>query len=71
MMSLSKNLGEKTCAIAKIAIPLHRFYGESLAQLVEHNTFNVGVMGSSPMRFTTTQIGAMYWYSQYIAFFLL
>ena len=23
-----------------------------LAQLVEHNTFNVGVMGSSPMRIT-------------------
>ena len=26
--------------------------GEPLAQLVEHNTFNVGVMGSSPMRLT-------------------
>ena len=26
---------------------------DSLAQLVEHNTFNVGVMGSSPMRVTT------------------
>ncbi len=25
---------------------------ESLAQLVEHNTFNVGVSGSSPERFT-------------------
>ena len=25
---------------------------DSLAQLVEHNTFNVGVMGSSPMRVT-------------------
>ncbi len=25
---------------------------ESLAQLVEHNTFNVGVLGSSPRRFT-------------------
>ena len=25
---------------------------DSLAQLVEHNTFNVGVMGSSPMRIT-------------------
>ena len=24
----------------------------SLAQLVEHKTFNVGVMGSSPMRVT-------------------
>ena len=25
---------------------------DPLAQLVEHNTFNVGVMGSSPMRIT-------------------
>ena len=25
---------------------------DSLAQLVEHNTFNVGVLGSSPKRFT-------------------
>ena len=28
---------------------------DSLAQLVEHNTFNVGVMGSSPMRVTSEQ----------------
>ena len=28
---------------------------DSLAQLVEHNTFNVGVMGSSPMRVTDLQ----------------
>ena len=27
-------------------------HGDPLAQLVEHNTFNVGVMGSSPMRIT-------------------
>ena len=26
--------------------------GDSLAQLVEHNTFNVGVLGSSPRRIT-------------------
>ena len=26
--------------------------GEPLAQLVEHNTFNVGAMGSNPMRLT-------------------
>ena len=26
--------------------------GDSLAQLVEHNTFNVGVVGSSPTRIT-------------------
>jgi hypothetical protein len=25
---------------------------ESVAQLVEHNTFNVGVLGSNPSRFT-------------------
>ena len=37
---------------------MHRFLSkasqmdDSLAQLVEHNTFNVGVMGSSPMRVT-------------------
>ena len=28
---------------------------DSLAQLVEHNTFNVGVMGSSPMRVTISE----------------
>ena len=28
---------------------------DSLAQQVEHNTFNVGVMGSSPMRVTDLQ----------------
>ena len=32
--------------------------GDSLAQLVEHNTFNVGVLGSSPRRITE-QIGKM------------
>ena len=26
--------------------------GDSVAQLVEHNTFNVGVLGSSPRRIT-------------------
>ena len=30
--------------------------GEPLAQLVEHNTFNVGVMGSSPMRLTDDRL---------------
>ena len=30
----------------------HRF--DSLAQQVEHNTFNVGVLGSSPKRITYT-----------------
>ena len=28
---------------------------DSLAQLVEHNTFNVGVLGSNPKRITQTQ----------------
>ncbi len=28
---------------------------DSLAQQVEHNTFNVGVMGSSPMRVTVSE----------------
>ena len=36
---------------------MHRFskeaqHDDSLAQLVEHNTFNVGVLGSSPRRIT-------------------
>ena len=36
------------------AVILHRFLenGDPLAQLVEHNTFNVGVLGSSPKRIT-------------------
>ena len=29
--------------------------GDPLAQLVEHNTFNVGVLGSSPKRITKRQ----------------
>jgi hypothetical protein len=29
---------------------------DSLAQLVEHNTFNVGVLGSNPKRITTIKI---------------
>ena len=29
---------------------------DSLAQLVEHNTFNVGVLGSNPKRITQTQL---------------
>ncbi len=32
--------------------PSDRHRGDSLAQLVEHNTFNVGVLGSSPRRIT-------------------
>ena len=30
---------------------------DPLAQLVEHNTFNVGVLGSSPKRITETMRG--------------
>ena len=32
---------------------------DSLAQLVEHNTFNVGVLGSSPKRITKERSSAM------------
>jgi hypothetical protein len=32
---------------------------ESLAQQVEHNTFNVGVLGSSPKRFTENNLKQM------------
>ena len=38
---------------------------ESLAQQVEHNTFNVGVLGSSPKRFTERD------YSFVVPFYLL
>ena len=31
--------------------------GDSLAQQVEHNTFNVGVLGSSPRRITEKAFG--------------
>ena len=37
--------------IAFESYPLHKQH-DSLAQLVEHNTFNVGVLGSSPRRIT-------------------
>ena len=48
----------KICGIRKKQLPLHRNSKEctirfdSLAQQVEHNTFNVGVLGSSPKRIT-------------------
>ena len=32
-----------------------RTQGDPLAQQVEHNTFNVGVLGSSPKRITKTE----------------
>ena len=53
----------KIWSIQKKAVPLQpemryernsliSVYTDSLAQLVEHNTFNVGVVGSSPTRIT-------------------
>ena len=36
--------------------------GDSLAQLVEHNTFNVGVLGSSPRRITKTEAMLRFFY---------
>ncbi len=42
-------------SIQKNAVSLHRLTAkrfDSLAQLVEHNTFNVGVLGSNPKRIT-------------------
>ena len=35
---------------------MHFFKVDSLAQLVEHNTFNVGVLGSSPKRITKREV---------------
>ncbi len=35
------------------ALHLRKTNDDSLAQLVEHNTFNVGVLGSSPRRITS------------------
>ena len=46
----------KIWLIQKNVVPLHPLYGkikvDPLAQSVEHNTFNVGVLGSSPKRIT-------------------
>ena len=42
-------------SIQKNTVSLHRLTAkrfDSLAQLVEHNTFNVGVLGSNPKRIT-------------------
>ena len=45
------------CEIGQKYVPLHSqnknaLLEDPLAQLVEHNTFNVGVLGSSPKRIT-------------------
>ena len=44
---------QKTCGCRKNTLPLHSQSGiesidDSVAQQVEHNTFNVGVLGSNP-----------------------
>ena len=48
---------QKTCGCRKNTLPLHSQSGiesidDSVAQQVEHNTFNVGVLGSNPRRIT-------------------
>ena len=49
---------QKTCGCRKNTLPLHSQSGiesidDSVAQQVEHNTFNVGVLGSSPSPLAT------------------
>ena len=44
-------------------------FGESVAQQVEHNTFNVGVPGSSPGGFTSFYVERQSFYSA--AFFVM
>ena len=39
----------------KLASVKITYCNDSIAQLVEHNTFNVGVLGSSPSRVTKAQ----------------
>ena len=51
---------QKICTFKHFFIPLHSLLrdkanGDPLAQLVEHNTFNVGVLGSSPKRITARE----------------
>ena len=48
-----KNFWSKKPLITKKAVLLHpQKKDDSVAQQVEHNTFNVGVLGSSPSRVT-------------------
>ena len=42
----------KKVRIFALAFETSGKHGDPLAQLVEHNTFNVGVLGSSPKRIT-------------------
>ena len=50
------NNSKKVLVISKKVVPLHSLKQgkriDSLAQLVEHSTFNAGVLGSSPKRIT-------------------
>ena len=53
----NKKSKQKICTFKHFFISLHSLLrdkanGDPLAQLVEHNTFNVGVLGSSPKRIT-------------------
>ncbi len=47
--------------------------GDSLAQQVEHNTFNVGVLGSSPRRITKkpSEMEAFLLYNGWLTFQIL
>ena len=47
-------ISKKQCTFAT-AFHKNSIYGDPLAQLVEHNTFNVGVLGSSPKRITKNE----------------
>ncbi len=60
----NKKSKQKICTFKHFFIPLHSLLrdkanGDPLAQLVEHNTFNVGVLGSSPKRITQTKSKTM------------
>ena len=68
----NKKSKQKICTFKHFFIPLHSLLrdkanGDPLAQLVEHNTFNVGVLGSSPKRIT--KIKRKYLKNQVLAFF--
>ena len=51
-MHFFKVLGKKIWYFKKMSYFCNPKTGDSLAQQVEHNTFNVGVLGSSPRRIT-------------------
>ena len=47
-------------------------YGDPLAQLVEHHTFNVGVLGSNPKRITlrTSAMKSFFFYAGFIVLYV-